>query len=173
MRIVGLKEFLALPNGTFFSFYLSADKAPDLCMKVETETVGLEFVNDFYYTPFTGTGTIKNPMEEILNAEKDPTVSLSMTHEEVRRWGMYNESAKFLVFTDEEIMGKLLAISAQLERIYVVKMHFGNRGFGTSSPWYEEVRADSYEQARALAWELPSYQNPDAYILEIKPKYPK
>jgi hypothetical protein len=113
MRIVNLKEFLSLPNGTIFMKY-SPCIFDDLSVKLES----LE--NDFVYAGLVndvesdGSGEL---VDILFSAEESGT-SFNLDRDATCRDGMYEASQMFAIYELNDVNGLLTALNKYKQMAY-------------------------------------------------------
>lgn len=109
MRIVGLQEFLTLPQGTLFSFYNRSDSEGLYQFNGPTGE------NDFVYTPQIGIGIVDShdsgeTFELLERSESDTKYEIPTAGDNSERWGMHALDQLFLVYRRRDLMGLIQAL---------------------------------------------------------------
>ena len=115
MRVVGLSEFLTLPEGTIFMEYHGALDFEELCMKAAPEPTQVAN-RDFVYTNIVNDVYSETcPWEkEVDMLERGEEVKLD-TEKWGQRWGLYDEKARFAVYSKDEVLNLIEVLKSSLE----------------------------------------------------------
>lgn len=112
MRIVGLKEFLALPDETLYCKYRSLANFGDLCIKMNS----IDDIDFVYQNMLEIESDGGNDYTDKMFAAEEQGVSLKLDLDCCGRDGMYDREAKFVVFDKVDVE----AIIARLQPVMKV-----------------------------------------------------
>ena len=113
MKIVGLEEFRALPEGAVFAKF-QPDVFDDLCIKGETWDV------DFLYSSLTDDIECDSSTErdELLDLARLEGRSIKMAFDQEGRDGCFDDDQLFAVWEHSDVVGLMFKLNESLSRAY-------------------------------------------------------